>query len=66
MKYEVFESKLKTHVGHRPVRVGGSIKTCLKLKSILLTFFALVSISSVSFAQPQGKQSYNCLIRNSE
>lgn len=31
----------------------------MKLKSILLTFFALVSISSVSFAQPQGKQSYN-------
>lgn len=59
MKYEVFESKLKAHVGHRPVRVGGSIKTCLKLKSILLTLFALVSISSVSFAQPQGKQSYN-------
>lgn len=59
MKYEVFESKLKAHVGHRPVRVGGAIKTCLKLKSILLTLFALVSISSVSFAQPQGKQSYN-------
>lgn len=59
MKYEVFESKLKAHVGHRPVRVGGSIKTCLKLKSILLTLFVLVSISSVSFAQPQGKQSYN-------
>lgn len=31
----------------------------MKLKSILLTLFALVSISSVSFAQPQGKQSYN-------
>lgn len=31
----------------------------MKLKSILLTLFVLVSISSVSFAQPQGKQSYN-------
>lgn len=31
----------------------------MKLKSILLTLFALVSVSSVSFAQPQGKQSYN-------
>lgn len=31
----------------------------MKLKSILLTLFAFVSISSVSFAQPQGKQSYN-------
>lgn len=31
----------------------------MKLKSILLTLFTLVSISSVSFAQPQGKQSYN-------
>ena len=31
----------------------------MKLKSILLTLFALVTISSVSFAQPQGKQSYN-------
>lgn len=31
----------------------------MNFKSILLTLFALVSISSVSFAQPQGKQSYN-------
>lgn len=31
----------------------------MKLKSILLALFAFVSISSVSFAQPQGKQSYN-------
>lgn len=31
----------------------------MKLKSILLTLFVFVSISSVSFAQPQGKQSYN-------
>ena len=31
----------------------------MKLKSILLTLLALVSISSVSLAQPQGKQSYN-------
>lgn len=31
----------------------------MKLKSILLTLIALISISSVSFAQPQGKQSYN-------
>lgn len=31
----------------------------MKLKSILLTLIALVSISSVSYAQPQGKQSYN-------
>lgn len=31
----------------------------MKLKSILLTLIVLVSISSVSFAQPQSKQSYN-------
>lgn len=31
----------------------------MKLKSILLALFAFVSISSVSFAQPHGKQSYN-------
>lgn len=50
MKYEVFESKLKAHVGHRSVRIGGAIKTCLKLKSILLTLFALVSVSKANIA----------------
>lgn len=31
----------------------------MKIKTILLTLIALVSISTSTFAQPQGKQSYN-------